>query len=181
MIVGVLTAIATSIGLAQALALLDQTRKLRRAGSAREVSVSFLTASLTGNVIWLTYGMVQIDLALLIVNAAGLLGASATLVTALRLRARAAAATAAAPAPAAAETVVSAEAPDVSETADASETVDVVETADAAGTASDLANRPHARYAAELVQNLPNPAAPHVEHIRLSATTGRHPHLAMLN
>ncbi|MET9018350.1 SemiSWEET family transporter [Actinopolymorpha sp. NPDC004070] len=88
MIVTILSAVATSIGLAQACALLDQTRKLRRAGSADEVSVAFLTASLVGNVVWFAYGAFQVDLALLAVNSAGLLGGAATLGTALRLRRR---------------------------------------------------------------------------------------------
>ena len=86
MIVSVLTALATSIGMAQALALLDQTRRLRRAGSAQEVSVAFLSASLIGNVVWFAYGTFRLDAALLVVNSAGLLGGTATLVTALRLR-----------------------------------------------------------------------------------------------
>ncbi|MFD2082625.1 hypothetical protein [Actinopolymorpha cephalotaxi] len=88
MIVTILSAVATSIGLAQACALFDQTRKLRRAGSADEVSVAFLTASLIGNVVWFAYGAFQVDAALLAVNSAGLLGGTATLTTALRLRRR---------------------------------------------------------------------------------------------
>lgn len=88
MIVTILSAVATSIGLAQACALFDQTRKLRRAGSADEVSVAFLTASLVGNVVWFAYGAFQVDVALLAVNSAGLLGGAATLTTALRLRRR---------------------------------------------------------------------------------------------
>ncbi|GAA2756505.1 hypothetical protein [Actinopolymorpha rutila] len=88
MIVTILSAVATSIGLAQACALFDQTRKLRRAGSADEVSVAFLTASLVGNVVWFAYGAFQVDAALLAVNSAGLLGGAATLTTALRLRRR---------------------------------------------------------------------------------------------
>jgi hypothetical protein len=88
MILTILSAVATSIGLAQACALFDQTRKLRRAGSAEEVSVAFLTASLVGNVVWFAYGAFQVDVALLAVNSAGLLGGAATLGTALRLRRR---------------------------------------------------------------------------------------------
>ncbi|MGW0228140.1 hypothetical protein ACWDWO_07490 [Actinopolymorpha singaporensis] len=88
MIVTILSAVATSIGLAQACALFDQTRKLRRAGSADEVSVAFLTASLVGNVVWFAYGAFQVDVALLAVNSAGLLGGAATLTTAVRLRCR---------------------------------------------------------------------------------------------
>ena len=88
MILTVLSAVATSIGLAQACALFDQTRKLRRAGSADEVSVAFLAASLVGNVVWFAYGACQVDIALLAVNSAGLLGGAATLGTALRLRRR---------------------------------------------------------------------------------------------
>lgn len=86
MIVTVLSAMATSIGMAQACALLDQTRKLRRAGSAQEVSVAFLLASLVGNVIWFAYGALRLDPALLVVNSAGLIGGGATFVTAVRLR-----------------------------------------------------------------------------------------------
>ncbi|GAA5014019.1 hypothetical protein GCM10023317_52550 [Actinopolymorpha pittospori] len=87
-IVTVLSALATCIGMTQACALLDQTRKLRRAGSAQEVSVMFLLASLIGNVIWFAYGTLRVDPALLVVNSAGLIGGGATLITAVRLRRR---------------------------------------------------------------------------------------------
>ncbi|MGW5363022.1 SemiSWEET family transporter [Actinopolymorpha pittospori] len=88
MIVTILSALATCIGMTQACALLDQTRKLRRAGSAQEVSVMFLLASLVGNVVWFAYGALRVDPALLVVNSAGLIGGGATLITAVRLRRR---------------------------------------------------------------------------------------------
>ncbi|MEQ7004910.1 SemiSWEET family transporter [Actinopolymorpha sp. B17G11] len=177
MIVGVLTAVATSVGLAQALALLDQTRKLRRAGSAREVSVTFLAASLTGSVIWLAYGLLRIDPALLIVNSAGLFGASATLVTALRLRRRhPAAGVEARPQAGLAMEPASA-------------------MASAAGRESATGREPEPRPQPDGVAPPtrlgptrrvgsacpPTPAAPRVEHIRLSPAVGRHRDLAMLN
>ncbi|MEQ7127969.1 SemiSWEET family transporter [Actinopolymorpha sp. B11F2] len=171
MIVGVLTAVATSVGLAQALALLDQTRKLRRAGSAREVSVTFLAASLTGSVIWLAYGLLRIDPALLIVNSAGLFGASATLVTALRLRRGRPAATT--------DTGMR-----------AAPGMDVPPGTDLApGMESEALSHPEGTDpAAQRVSTLPagpvhhrTLAPPRVEHIRLSPAVGRHRDLAMLN
>jgi uncharacterized protein with PQ loop repeat len=199
MIVGVLTAIATSIGLAQALALLDQTRKLRRAGSAREVSVSFLAASLTGNVIWLAYGVLRIDPALLIVNCAGILGATATLVTALRLRCRAPVARTASgpragldrePALAMESGVDSAHATEPAPHTHPFGTLPATREGSTPPTGSTSLAGPefHAGPApsAESASSAgaaypPTPAPPRVEQIRLSPATGRHRRLAMLN
>jgi uncharacterized protein with PQ loop repeat len=85
--ISTLALIAAVLGVVQSLTLLGQARTLRRIGSAREVSLPFLHLAVLSSTAWLMYGALQGDAALVAVNAVGLTGAAATLITAVRLRA----------------------------------------------------------------------------------------------
>jgi uncharacterized protein with PQ loop repeat len=78
---------AAVLGVVQSLTLLGQARTLRRIGSAREVSLPFLSLAVLCSIAWLLYGTLHGDAALVAVNSVGLTGAATTLITALRLRA----------------------------------------------------------------------------------------------
>jgi uncharacterized protein with PQ loop repeat len=78
---------AAVLGVVQSLTLLGQARTLRRIGSAREVSLPFLTLAVLCSIAWLLYGTLHGDAALVAVNSVGLTGAATTLITAVRLRA----------------------------------------------------------------------------------------------
>jgi hypothetical protein len=82
----ILAAGATAFGLASSLTLALQTRALRRARRACEISVALLAVWTVGYAVWVAYGMALANPALVVVNLAGAVGAIATLVVALRLR-----------------------------------------------------------------------------------------------
>ena len=86
MLLHVLGATATVLGLAGSLALFGQARHLVHAGTACEVSLIFLGISAAGYLTWLTYGMALGNVALIVVDAAGLIGAASTLKVAVHLR-----------------------------------------------------------------------------------------------
>ena len=81
-----LAAAATVLGLAGSLSLVHQTRALQRARRACEVSLALLAFWAVGYTMWFAYGMALANPALVAVNLAGVLGASSTLVVAIRLR-----------------------------------------------------------------------------------------------
>lgn len=76
----------TAIGLMGAASLLLQARRLRRLGTACEVSIPIRVVSLTGYAVWLAYGVVIRDMPLILVDLAGLAGAALVLHITLVLR-----------------------------------------------------------------------------------------------
>jgi uncharacterized protein with PQ loop repeat len=86
MLIHALGVAATVLGLAGSLALLGQTRALLRVGTACEVSLLFLGISTAGYLTWLAYGMALSNLALVIVDLVGVIGAATTLGVAIHLR-----------------------------------------------------------------------------------------------
>jgi hypothetical protein len=82
----ILAAGATTFGLASSLTLALQTRALRRARRACEISVALLAVWAVGYAVWVAYGMALANPALVVVNLAGGIGAVATLVVAVQLR-----------------------------------------------------------------------------------------------
>ncbi len=80
--------LATALGLVGALALLLQAERLRRAGSARDVSFAFLGLSLCGYLTCLLYGVVTDDIPLILVDAVGAAAAARTVAVVLTLRRR---------------------------------------------------------------------------------------------
>jgi uncharacterized protein with PQ loop repeat len=81
-----LATLGTAFGLAGAASLLLQARRLRRLGTACEISVPIRLVSLTGYAVWLAYGVAIRDLPLIAVDAAGLAGAILVLRITIRLR-----------------------------------------------------------------------------------------------
>jgi hypothetical protein len=65
-----------------------QARRLRRLGTACEISIPLRLVSLAGYAVWLAYGVVIRDLPLIIVDLAGLGGAALVLRITLTLRSR---------------------------------------------------------------------------------------------
>jgi uncharacterized protein with PQ loop repeat len=84
--VELLAAGATTFGLASSLTLALQTRALRRARRACEISLALLAVWAVGYAVWVAYGMALANPALIVVNLAGAVGSVATLVVAVRLR-----------------------------------------------------------------------------------------------
>jgi uncharacterized protein with PQ loop repeat len=84
--VQLLAAGATTFGLASALTLALQTRALRRARQACEISVAMLAVWAVGYSVWVAYGLALANPVLVAVNLAGAIGTAATLVVAVRLR-----------------------------------------------------------------------------------------------
>ena len=76
----------TAVGLVAALSLLLQARRMRRLGSACEVSIPVRALALTGYAIWLGYGVAIGDLPLILVDLAGVAGAALVLRVTLSLR-----------------------------------------------------------------------------------------------
>ena len=84
--VQLLAAGATTFGFASALTLALQTRALRRARRACEISVALLAVWAVGYSMWVAYGMALANPVVVAVNLAGAIGTAATLVVAVRLR-----------------------------------------------------------------------------------------------
>jgi MtN3 and saliva related transmembrane protein len=87
-IVQFLATTGTAFGLMGAVSLLLQARRLRRLGTACEISIPIRLVSLTGYVVWLAYGIVIGDVPLIVVDLAGLAGAGLVLHITLVLRSR---------------------------------------------------------------------------------------------
>ena len=81
-----LATLGTVLGLVGASSLLVQARRLRRLGSACEISIPVRLVTLTGYAVWLAYGIAIRDLPLVLVDAAGLAGALVVLRITLGLR-----------------------------------------------------------------------------------------------
>lgn len=80
-------AVAVSVyGVLGAFASLLQLCRLRRLGSARDVSLLYLSAVGGGYLLWLAYGVVLGNIPLVLADAAGGLTVSATICVALQLR-----------------------------------------------------------------------------------------------
>ena len=86
--VQMLATIGTAFGLVGAASLLLQARRLRRLGTACEISIPIRVVSLTGYAVWLAYGLAIEDLPLILVDAAGLAGAILVLRITVVLRRR---------------------------------------------------------------------------------------------
>jgi uncharacterized protein with PQ loop repeat len=71
-----------------ATSLLLQARRLRRLGTACEISIPLRVLSLTGYAVWLAYGVVIGDVPLIVVDLAGLAGAALVPHITLTLRSR---------------------------------------------------------------------------------------------
>jgi uncharacterized protein with PQ loop repeat len=76
----------TAIGLTAAVSLLLQARRLRKLGTACEMSIPMRVLALAGYGIWLAYGMVIGDIPLILVDLAGLAGAGLVLYVTIVLR-----------------------------------------------------------------------------------------------
>jgi uncharacterized protein with PQ loop repeat len=87
-VVQFLATTGTAFGLMGATSLLLQARRLRRLGTACEISIPLRVLSLTGYAVWLAYGVVIGDLPLIVVDLAGLAGAILVLHITLTLRSR---------------------------------------------------------------------------------------------
>jgi MtN3 and saliva related transmembrane protein len=81
-----LATIGTALGLAGAASLLMQARRLLRLGSACEISLPVRAVSVTGYAVWLAYGVAIQDVPLILVDAAGLVGAIMVLRITVTLR-----------------------------------------------------------------------------------------------
>ena len=81
-----LATLGTAFGLVGATSLVLQARRLRRLGTACEISIPIRLISVTGYAIWLAYGLAIQDLPLILVDAAGLAGAVGVLRITVRLR-----------------------------------------------------------------------------------------------
>jgi uncharacterized protein with PQ loop repeat len=87
-VVQCLATTGTAFGLMGAVSLLLQARRLRRLGTACEISIPLRLLSLTGYAVWLAYGIVIRDVPLIVVDLAGLGGAGLVLHITLVLRSR---------------------------------------------------------------------------------------------
>jgi uncharacterized protein with PQ loop repeat len=76
----------TAFGVMGAVSLLVQARRLRRLGTACEISIPLRLVSLAGYAVWLAYGIVIRDVPLIVVDLAGLAAAGLVLQTTLVLR-----------------------------------------------------------------------------------------------
>jgi MtN3 and saliva related transmembrane protein len=85
-VVQFLATTGTAFGLMGATSLLLQARRLRRLGTACEISIPLRVLSLTGYAVWLAYGIVIGDVPLIVVDLAGLVGAGLVLHITLGLR-----------------------------------------------------------------------------------------------
>jgi uncharacterized protein with PQ loop repeat len=85
-IVQFLATTGTAFGLLGATSLLLQARRLRRLGTACEISIPIRLVSLAGYAIWLAYGIAIRDVPLIVVDLAGLGGAVLVLHITLALR-----------------------------------------------------------------------------------------------
>jgi MtN3 and saliva related transmembrane protein len=78
----------TAVGLVAAVSLLLQARRLRRLGSACEVSIPIRLLALAGYAVWLAYGVAIGDVPLILVDLTGMVGAALVLRVTLSLRRR---------------------------------------------------------------------------------------------
>lgn len=78
----------TAVGLVAAVSLVLQAQRLRRLGSACEVSIPVRLLALTGYAIWLAYGISIGDVPLILVDLAGVAGAAFVLQVTITLRRR---------------------------------------------------------------------------------------------
>jgi len=78
----------TVVGLVAAASLVLQAQRLRRLGSACEVSIPVRLLALTGYAIWLAYGIAIRDLPLILVDLGGVAGAAFVLHVTVSLRRR---------------------------------------------------------------------------------------------
>jgi MtN3 and saliva related transmembrane protein len=76
----------TAVGLIAAVSLVLQARRLRRLGSACEVSIPVRALALTGYAVWLAYGVAIGDVPLILVDLAGVAGAALVLQVTVSLR-----------------------------------------------------------------------------------------------
>ena len=82
----VLALLATSWGLVMAVSPALQIRRMLRTRSSADVSIAYFAVLQVGFVLWMSYGASIGNAALIISNAASLLGALATIAIAVRLR-----------------------------------------------------------------------------------------------
>jgi len=78
----------TAIGLTGAASLLAQARRLKRVGTACEVSIPVRLVHAAGYGVWLAYGVAIRDVPLIVVDLAGLAGAALVLHVTVTLRRR---------------------------------------------------------------------------------------------
>ena len=76
----------TAIGLTAAVSLLLQARRLRKLGTACEISIPMRLLALGGYAVWLAYGLVIRDIPLILVDLAGVAGAALVLQVTVALR-----------------------------------------------------------------------------------------------
>ena len=84
--VPLLATMGTAFGLTAAMSLLLQAHRLRKVGSACEVSIPMRVLALVGYAIWLAYGVVIGDIPLILVDLAGVAGAALVLHVTVALR-----------------------------------------------------------------------------------------------
>ena len=84
--VHVLEVLAGLFGFAGALTMLLQTRALRRARRACEVSLTLLAVWTVGYAVWASYGIALGNAVVMAVNAAGAIGTVSALAVGVRLR-----------------------------------------------------------------------------------------------
>ena len=87
-VVQLLATTGTAVGLTGAVSLLVQARRLRRLGTACEISIPVRLVSVTGYAVWLAYGVAIRDVPLIVVDLAGLVGAGLVLHLTVVLRRR---------------------------------------------------------------------------------------------
>jgi uncharacterized protein with PQ loop repeat len=83
-----LATVAIVYGVAAALSVLLQARQMLARHGSCDVSAGFLAANAGGYAIWLVYGLSLGNVAIVVVDAFGLLCGAVTLAVALRLRGR---------------------------------------------------------------------------------------------
>jgi uncharacterized protein with PQ loop repeat len=84
--VPVLATSGTALGLMAAVSLMLQARRLRKLGSACEISIPIRLLALVGYAVWLTYGLAIRDIPLILVDLAGVAGAALVLYVTVALR-----------------------------------------------------------------------------------------------
>ena len=84
--VTVLAAVAASWGVVMALSPLLQIREIRRHRSSRSVSVAYQQVLLVGFVLWLTYGIADRNVALIVPNTVAAVVSLATIAVVFRYR-----------------------------------------------------------------------------------------------
>ncbi len=82
----ILAVVVSVYGVPGALASLIQLRRLRRLGSARDVSLLYLSVVGGGYLLWLGYGIALDNMPLVLVDCVGELAVAVTICFALRIR-----------------------------------------------------------------------------------------------